>query len=69
MNLKKVLKPPRLVVFSELLVNLSAGWFGTVFVVPVITELKNIGDFVFILHKLFLGFLSLLFAIKFRELK
>jgi len=69
MNLRQLLTPSRRGVFSELLVNLSAGWLGTVFVVPVITEFKSVKDIIFILHKLGLGGLSLIFAIKFRELK
>ena len=63
------LDPALSAVFSDLFVDLAAGWFGTVFVAPVITEFKGIGDIVFILHKLSLGCLSLLFAIKFRELQ
>ena len=67
--MKKRLTPTRLLIFSELFVNLSAGWIGVVLITPgfgLLTELK----IWFVLTKdILFAILCLLVAIRLREMK
>lgn len=62
--MKSLLTRERLEVLSQLFTNLAAGWLGVVFIIPGITRLENLGDFMWLLKNLFFGILSLLIAIR-----
>jgi len=48
---------------SQLFINLAAGWFGVVFIIPGITQLNSFADFLWLTRNILFGILSLLIAI------
>jgi hypothetical protein len=68
MRIKKILTKSRIEVLSDLLVNLSAGWFGLILIVPGFGGIKSTQDALFLLTiNLFWGIISLVLAMKLRE--
>lgn len=50
-------------VSSQLFINLAAGWFGIVFIIPGITQLNNLTDYLWLTRNILFGMLALLVAI------
>ena len=59
----------RLDILSQLFVNLSAGWFGVLLIVPGVTRLGSIEDFSWLIRNLLFGILALLVSIRLKEVK
>jgi hypothetical protein len=65
---KKFLNKTRIGVLSDLLVNLSAGWFGLILIIPGLGGVKSPQDAIFLLTtNLFWGIIALVLAMKLRE--
>ena len=60
--MKNLFTPIRLNVLSQLFINLSAGWFGIVFIIPGVTKLETFDDFLWLTKNVLLGILALLIA-------
>ncbi len=56
------------IIFSELLVNLAAGWFSIVLIGPVLSKISSLLDIILLLGNVFAGIICLFFAYKFRIL-
>ncbi len=54
-------------ILSELFINLSSGWFGTVIIAPTLTDISSVFGITGLLINLLSGIISLYFAYKFRE--
>ena len=54
--------PTRLNILSQLFTNLAAGWFGVVLIIPGVTKLETLDDFLWLTKNILLGILSLLVA-------
>lgn len=52
---------------ADLLINLSAGWFGAVFVLPITTKLSKKLNVLLLTMNLTVGMLSLGFAVELRK--
>lgn len=63
-----LLSRPWLKVLSALFVNLSAGWYGVVFLTPELIELSNEIIWVVLIRDLFLGTLFLIVAKQIEEI-
>ena len=61
-NVKSLFTPIRLNALSQLFINLSAGWFGIVFIIPGVTKLDTFDDFLWLTKNVLLGILALLVA-------
>lgn len=57
-----------LATLADLFVNLSAGWFGIVFVVPISTKESKPGSFWVLIANLLFAIVSLMIAVKFNRL-
>ena len=55
------------VVFSGLFTNLPAGWFGVVFIIPGITHLASLNDWLWLTKNLLFGIVALNIAPKLGE--
>ena len=62
------IEPGLLIVLSELFVNLAAGWFGAVFIVPNFSGLKLPFNLFVLTMDILLGIFSLVVAFKLRKL-
>lgn len=62
------LSRPWLKVLSALFVNLSAGWYGVVFITPELIELSNEAIWIVLIRDLFLGTLFLIEAKQMEEM-
>lgn len=60
---KKLFTAKRVDILSQLLVNLSAGWFGVVLIIPGITKLQTFNDWLWLTKNLLFGIVALWFAI------
>jgi hypothetical protein len=68
MSRKKILTKSRIGVLSDLLINLSAGWFGLILIVPGLGGVKSLQDAIFLLTtNLFWGIIALVLAMKLKE--
>ena len=56
-------------IISDLLVNLSAGWFGVIFIVPNFSGLNNITEFAILTFDLIMAILCLLISYLFKTSK
>ncbi len=61
-DLKKLFSPLRRNILSQLFVNLAAGWFGVVLIVPGVTQLKSFDDFIWLTKNVLFGILALIIA-------
>jgi len=59
---KNLFTSARLDVLSQLFINLAAGWFGVVLIIPGVTKLDSFNDFFWLTKNLIFGILSLLIA-------
>lgn len=69
LQMKKLLTPMRLLVFSELFVNLSAGWVGVVLITPGFGPLAELETWLVLTKDILFAILCLLIAIRLREIK
>lgn len=53
---------------ADLLINLSAGWFGAVFIIPIATKLPKKLNLLLLTWNLFVGILSLTGAVELRKI-
>lgn len=56
--MKKLFTPDILNIFSQLFINLAAGWFGVVLIIPGITKLDSLDDILWLLRNLLFGILA-----------
>lgn len=63
----KHLTRPWFKALAALSINLSAGWFAAVLIVPNFSSLQNLADFGILTYDLFLGILFLRFTVKIEE--
>lgn len=61
--MRRFFAPDILSIFSQLFVNLAAGWFGVVLIIPGITKLENMDDILWLIKNLLFGILALWVAI------
>lgn len=61
--MKRLFAPDILNVFSQLFINLAAGWFGVVLIIPGIARLTDIADILWLIKNLSFGILALWVAI------
>lgn len=57
----------RLSVISQVFANLAAGWYGVVLIIPGVSNLASLGDWVWLTKNLLFGTLALSTAIIFAE--
>lgn len=55
-------------IFSEFFVNLAAGWFGAIFIIPNFSGFKSPFNFFVLTGDILAGIVSLLIAYKLRKL-
>ena len=56
-------------IVSDLLINLSAGWFGVIFIVPNFSGLNNITEFTILTFDLIMAILCLVISYLFKTSK
>lgn len=56
--MRKLFTSDILNIFSQLFVNLAAGWFGVVLIIPGITRLDSSRDILWLLKNLLFGILA-----------
>ncbi|HTK03254.1 MAG TPA: hypothetical protein VL401_00600 [Alphaproteobacteria bacterium] len=57
-----------LITLSDLLVNLAAGWFGIILILPGIWQTSNFENSVIIILNLFYGIMAFLLSILIKDL-
>lgn len=65
--MKFKIEPALLVILSELLVDLAAGWFGAVFIVPNFTKIRSPFNLAILTGGILAGILSLAIAFRLRK--
>lgn len=53
---------------ADLLINLSAGWYGAIFIIPVATKLTRKINIILLTVNLIIGTLSLVVAVELRKI-
>ena len=66
-HMRKLFTRKRLDVFSDLFINLAAGWFGVVFIVPGITQFRTFDDYFWLTKNVGFGMVSLYISIILKE--
>lgn len=61
--MRRLFAPDVLSIFSQLFINLSAGWFGVVLIIPGITSLNSLSDILWLFKNLLFGILAVWVAI------
>lgn len=65
--MKEFFTPIRFSILSQLFVNLSAGWFGVVLIIPGVARLDRLGDIAWLTKNVLLGILALVVSLKLAE--
>lgn len=62
--MKRLFAPDILNIFSQLFINLSAGWFGVVLIIPGVTRLDSLNDILWLFKNLLFGILAVWISIR-----
>jgi len=65
----KKIDPVFLLAVSDLLINLSAGWFATVLILPNLAEIHSLSNWFILTGNILAGIVSLYLGYKLRKLQ